>query len=248
MDGGMEGKWLVLAQCVCSLGHEEQPVQPPPSRVLDAVAGLVCVLVVHAEHQSMRGGFSKIEPRAVLPFQAEIGTEQEKRRDDRHGSRVLDVVVAFPNSYDLFEQKVAVGCVRELTKLHRNRNTVGEQHVRLDHHVRTERYYHAVGLDGMVHVGHNLLCSLPVKDGLRRVEVGEVVVNASVDHVEREQSLRLGPRGSDAASFEAEVMLLEAMHQACSSLRLSEFRQHLCATALGTLLLWNRIIGARQAS
>lgn len=222
---------------------EKQPVQPAAARRLDEVAGLVRLLVVHAQQLGVRRGLAQVVPGRVVLVQALVAAEEEERGDDGVAGGVLHVVVALSHAHGFLEQDVAEVEVGDRAFWTPRHDVWRQRHVRLDEHVGAEGGDHAVGLDVLVHAEDGLLNALVVQDGLGGVQILEEEVDAGVDQVQRHQA-RLALQGDVVRVVEVREA---AGGQLRLALRLAQLGEHLGATALGALLLGDGIVGAVEA-
>lgn len=198
---------------------------------------------MHSQQLGVRGGLAQIVPRGVVLVQALVTAEEEERGDDGIAGGVLHVVVALSHAHGFLEQDVAEVDVGDRAFWAPRDDVRRQGHVRLNEHVGTEGSDHAVGLDVLVHAEDSLLDALVVQDGLRGVELLEVEIDASVDQVQRHQA-GLALQGNVVG---VEEVWVAGGGQLGLALGLAQLGEHLCARALGALLLGDGIVGAVEA-
>lgn len=85
-----------------------------------------------------------------------------------------------------------------------------------------------------------------MQDGGRGIDIGEEVVETAVDKSRLEQVLGAWKRGRCWAAVEGHFWR-EAGSELGIALILAQFRQDLCAAALGAFFLWDGIVGAGKS-
>ena len=230
---------------IIPLSDEQQPVQAAPPRRLGGVELLVRLLLLQTENVHESSSFAEVEPGLVVQVEAEVAAEEEEAGDEAVHRGRLEVVVALAHAQGLLEQDVAghdVGAGHAVEA----HGVAGDGHAGLEHHEGAERGEQAVGVDVLVGEHGLLLEAAAVQDGQGRIHVGEVELDALLDHLGGEQAGR-GPEGGQAGRRREAIQTGGDLGgEGGLAVGFAQLADDICARALWALLLGDGMVGAGE--
>lgn len=102
---------------------------------------------------------------------------------------ILAEIVAISNPNRFLQKHVADANIGHFPHFRAGEHTRYNFHVGLYHYVCAESGDHRIRFHANVHVDHRLLRPLPVQHGLRRIDVGEEILQTIIDEAGREEAL-----------------------------------------------------------
>ena len=202
---------------------------------------------MHAQDLRLGSRITEIAPSRVFASQSKITATVEPRCEDSQVGGVLPVVVALAHANRLFQEHVADGHVGHLGHFRAWQHVGRYLHVGFDHDIGAQRNHGTVCLGRAIHVDGSFLGPLAVQDRLRRVDVGEEVVNAALQQSWGHQAWGAGKRRGQGTAVKAKIRRVASSHLSIA-LVLTKFGQDFGAAAFGALLLGDGIVGACQTS